>query len=149
MNIKCNKYLILLKNTSLLMLWNATWYLRITRFSLLQIWVYFHYSVFQITDLHFLFCNWVPLNNFSFQLLYSSVLMDSFLLYSNSLLKFSLFSSILLQSSKHLYDDYLKYFIRQIAYLFHLALFLRVSLVFSFETYSSVSSYCLILCVYF
>ena len=90
--------------------------------------------------------NWLY---FWLQLLYSSVLMDSFLLYSNSLLKFSLFSSILLQSSKHLYDDYLKYFIRQIAYLFHLALFLRVSLVFSFETYSSVSSYCLILCVYF
>ena len=90
--------------------------------------------------------NWLY---FWLQLLYSSVLMDSFLLYANSLLKFSLFSSILLQSSKHLYDDYLKYFIRQIAYLFHLALFLRVSLVFSFETYSSVSSYCLILCVYF
>lgn len=71
------------------------------------------------------------------------------LIFSIFLLKFSLCSSILLlrlDSYDHLYDHYFDLFIKYIAYLHLIKLFLGICFLW-FGTYCSVSSLCLSLCV--
>ena len=106
----------------------------------------FHYSFFQLAD-PFLCILKSTLDSFKciylFQLLYSSASFGSFFNFFNSLLKFSLCSSVLLLSLLSIFKiTTLNYLSVGCLFPLHLALLLGIYLVFSFGTYSSVPSFC-------
>ena len=96
---------------------------------------------------HLIYCRFL-LVHFLFHLSYS--LAVSSFIFSNSLLKFSLCSPILLPSSLSIFMTIaLNSLLGRLLFPLCLFLFMRFCLVLLFGTYSSFSSFCLILCVYF
>ena len=87
---------------------------------------------------------------FSFQLLYSSALIGSFLYFLFVVDVLILFLHSSPEFSKRFYDCWFELFIRLITYLhFIKVLFVGFYLVLSFGTGSSVFSFCLTFCVFF
>ena len=86
---------------------------------------------------------------FLFQL-YSSVLVDSLYIFYLFVEILMVFIHFYPKFCDHIYDDYLELLIEYIKiFPFYLVLFLKFCLGLSFGTYSSVSTFCLILCDYF
>lgn len=90
----------------------------------------------------------IPLCIFHFNLFYSLPLIGNFLIFSLFVEVLTVFVHFSLKFSEHLYDNYFELFYRiDCLSPFHLILFLMFYFVLWFGIYSSVSSFCLILCV--
>lgn len=113
-------------------------------------WVFSIIPSYRYILLHPFIYSWFPLVWFLFQLLYSSILIGSFLYFLFFIANLSEFFYSL-QPSEQFYDNYFKFFIWHIAYLHFIqfVFLLRFFLFLSWGAFSSVSTFCLTFCVCF
>ena len=99
--------------------------------------------------LYHLICYWFPVVYFSFQLLYSSALIGSFLYFLTLFWSSYCVPPLFSKFSEHLCEHYFEFFIRQLISFISLKCVSEVCLVLSLGTYFFISSFCLALCVCF